>query len=136
MTTVYTKNCTRDFCLFVYLQSYNNKSKFSVLQTVQSNRNTFYLRTSRFLRKNLAWFFSSQIFLYIEKNPVEKLCKVMKMDLKTYTRVGPKFIFEKIRFKVEYYIQHDFIRQHSGLSRDQVIMLKVLPPPIRAAEIV
>ena len=58
----------------------------------------------------LASFFSFNIPLYIEKNPVEKLCKVLEMEVKTYTPVGPKFVSEKIKFKVLHYTQHDFIR--------------------------
>ena len=65
------------------------------------------------------------IFL-IRKNPVEKLCKVLEMELKTYTPVGPKFIFEKIKFKVLHYLQHDLIRQRIGLSKDQISMFKSL----------
>ena len=61
----------------------------------------------------LVSFFSSNIPLYIGKNPVEKLCKVLEMELKTYTPVGLKFVSEKIKFKVLDYIQHDFIRQRS-----------------------
>ena len=34
LTIVYEKNDIRKFCLFVYLGSYNDKSKFSFLQTV------------------------------------------------------------------------------------------------------
>ena len=37
--------------------------------------------------------FSSNILLYIGKNPVGKLCKVLKMEVKTYTPVGLKFVF-------------------------------------------
>ena len=66
----------------------------------------------------LAPLFSSNISLYIGKNPVEKLCKVLEMELKTYTPVGLKFVFEKIKFKVLHYIQYDFIRQRPGLSKD------------------
>ena len=65
----------------------------------------------------LVSFFSSTIPLYIEKNPVEKLCKVLEMELKMYTPVGPKFVFKKIKFNVLHYIQHDFIRQRLGLSK-------------------
>ena len=81
---------------------------------------------SHFLLKTLASLFSCNIPLYIEKNPVEKLCKVLEMKLKTYTPVGSKFVFEKIKFKVLHYIQYDFIRQRLGLSKDQTIMLKGL----------
>ena len=57
---------------------------------------------------------------------MKKLCKVLEMERGTYTPVGLKFIFEKIEFKVLHYIQHDFIRQHPGLSKDQISMLKSL----------
>ena len=72
----------------------------------------------------LIFFFSSTIRLYIGKNPVEKLCKVfLEMELKTYTAVGLKFVFEKIKFKVFHYIQH-FIRQRPERSKDQISMIK------------
>ena len=70
--------------------------------------------------------FSSNISLYIGKNPVEKLCQVLEMELKTYTPIGLKLAFEKIKFKVLHYIQHDFIRQRPGLSKDQISMFKSL----------
>ena len=76
------------------------------------------------LSKMLLSFFSSNIPLYIEKTPVEKFCKVLEMELKTYNPVSPKFVFEKIKFKVLHYIQHDFIRQRLGLSKDQASMFK------------
>ena len=68
----------------------------------------------------LVSFFSSNIPLYIGKNPVEKLCKVLEMELKTYTPVDLKFVFEKFKFQVLNHIQHDFIRQRPGLSKDQI----------------
>ena len=74
----------------------------------------------------LVLFFSSNIPLNIGKNPVEKLCKVLEMTLKMYTPVGLKFIFEKIKLKVLHYIQHDFICQRLGLSKDQISMFKSL----------
>ena len=46
------------------------------------------------------------------------------MELKTYIPVGLKFEFEKIKFKVLNYIQHDFIRQRPRLSKDQISMFK------------
>ena len=55
---------------------------------------------------------------------MEKLFRVLGMELKTYTPVGPKFVFEKIKFKVLHYIQHDFIRRRLGLSKDQTSMFK------------
>ena len=57
---------------------------------------------------------------------MKKLCKVLEMELKTYTSVGPKFVFEKINFKVLHHIQHDFIRQRPELSKDQPSMFKSL----------
>ena len=57
---------------------------------------------------------------------MEKLCKVLEMELKMYTPVSPKFVLEKIKYKVLHYIQHDFIRQCLGLSKDQVTMFKCL----------
>ena len=55
----------------------------------------------------LVSLFSSNIPLYIGKNPVEKLCKVLEMELKMYTPVSIKLVFEKIKFKVLHYIQLD-----------------------------
>ena len=55
---------------------------------------------------------------------MEKLCKVLEMGLKTYSPVGLKFVFEK--FKVLHSIQHDFIRQCPGLSKDQISKFKSL----------
>ena len=71
----------------------------------------------------LVSFFSSNVPLYIGKNPVEKLCKVLEME---YTQVDLKFVFEKIKFKILYYVQYDFIRQHPGLIKDQISMFKSL----------
>ena len=48
------------------------------------------------------------------------------MDIKMYTPVSPKCAFEKSKFKILHYIQHDFIRQHPGLSKDQGSMFKCL----------
>ena len=72
----------------------------------------------------LVSFFGSNIPLYIDENPVEKLCKVLETEPKTYTLVGPKLVFQKIKFKILHYIQHDFIRQRPGLSGDQTSMFK------------
>ena len=126
LTTVMRKNEIRNFCLFVYFQTYNDKSIFLLLQTMQPRRNTSYLRKSHFLRKMLVSLFSSNNPLYIEKNPVENLCKVLEMELKTYTPVGPKFVLEKIKFKVLHYFQDDLICKRLGLSKDQTIMFKSL----------
>ena len=78
-----------------------------------------------FLCKMLVLFFSFNP-LYNEKNPLEKLCKVLKMELKMYTPVGPKLVFEKIKFKVLHYIPHDLICQCLGHSKVQISMFKTL----------
>ena len=48
------------------------------------------------------------------------------MELGTYTPVDPKFVFEKIKFKVLHHIQHDVVCQRPGLSTDQISILKSL----------
>ena len=48
--------------------------------------------------------------MYIEKNPMGKVGKILDIELKIYTPVQPNFVFEKIKFKVLHYIQHDLIR--------------------------
>ena len=55
---------------------------------------------------------------------MEKLCKVLEMELKTYSPVNPKLAFKKIKFKALHFIEHDFIRQRLGLTKDQAGMLK------------
>ena len=77
-----------------------------------------------FLHKKL--FISSTIPLYIGKNPVEKLCEVLKMQVITFTPVSLKFILEKIKLKFLHYIQHDFIHQCTEVSKDQISMFKSL----------
>ena len=114
------------FCLFIYLRSYNDKTKFSFLQNSALKSQRALFANESFFRKMLVSFFSSNIPLHIEKTPMEKLCKVLKIELKTYTPVGLKWVFEKIKFKVLHYIQHDFIWQHPELSKDQTSMLKNL----------
>ena len=118
------KNETRNFCLFVYMRSYNEKSKFLFLETVQLSRNTSFFGNESCLRKMTVSFFSSNIPLYMGSNPVEKLFQVLEMKLKTYIPVGPKFVFEKIKFKVLHCIKHDLICQRPGLSKDQISMFK------------
>ena len=61
----------------------------------------------------LVSFFSANIPLYIEKNPVEM---ELELELKTWPPVGLIFVFEKIKFKVLHYIQNDFIRQCTGFQ--------------------
>ena len=79
-----------------------------------------------FLRKMLVSFLSSSIPLHIKKNPMEKLCKVLEMELKMYTPVGPKFVFKKIKFKVLHYNQHDSFTNAKGSVKIILSCLKVL----------
>ena len=102
------------FFLFAYLQSYIHKSFTNCPVKPQ---HVLYANQP-FSRKMIVSFFSSNIPLYVEKNPVEKPCKVLEMELKTYTPFSLKFVFEKIKFKVLHYIQHDFISQRLGFSKD------------------
>ena len=76
--------------------------------------------------QNASIAFSFNIPLYIEKNPAEKLSKVLEMEIELYTLADPKFPFAKIKFTVLHYIQQVFICQHPGLSEDRIIMLKSL----------
>ena len=48
----------------------------------------------------------------------------MEIKLKMYSPVGPTFVFKKIKFKVLHHIQHDFIHQRPGLSKNQTNMFK------------
>ena len=84
---------TSNFCWFVHLQSYDNKSTFSFLQTVKLEHITFVNKP--FLCKMLVSFFSFNIPLYVEKNLVEKLCEALEIELKTYTLVNPSSFSRK-----------------------------------------
>ena len=77
LTTVYKKKMyTRNFCLFAYFQSCNNKINILFLQTVQSSGNMSYLHKSF---RTKCWYpILALMFLYTLKNPVEKLCKVLE----------------------------------------------------------
>ena len=77
-----------------------------------------------FLCKMLVSLFSSNIPLNIGKNPVEKLCDVLEMELKMYIAVGLKFVFKKIKFKAFHYILRDFLRQRPGFSKDYTSIFK------------
>ena len=61
-----------------------------------------------FLRKMLVLFLAL-MSVYTMKKILWKNYEVLEMELKMYAPVGPKFVFEKIKFKVLHYIQHDFI---------------------------
>ena len=93
------KNHTRNFCLFVYLRSYNDKSKFWFLQTVHSRRNTSFLRTIHFLTKCYYRFLALIFLCTLKKNTAEKLCKTLEMELKSHTPAGPDFFLRKSNLK-------------------------------------
>ena len=86
-------------CLFAILQQ---QKYILVFSSVKPQPVLF--TNKPFLRQMLVSLFTSNIPQYIEKNLVEKLCKVLEMELKTYTPVSPKFVSEKIKFKVLHYI--------------------------------
>ena len=90
---------------------------------MQSSRDVL-LANESFLREILLSFFTYNFPLCIEKNSVKKLWKVLEMQLKMHTSVDPKFVFEKIKFKILHYIQHDLIRQHPRLSKDETSMFQ------------
>ena len=103
--------------IFVHLFIYKvTMIKCSLLETSQATTRLIWERP----------ILSSNIPLYIGKNLMEKLCKVLEMELKTYMPVSLKFIFEKSKCKVLHYIQHEFICQCPGLSKDQISMFKRL----------
>ena len=92
LTTVNTKKRYQEFlfiCLFTKLQRQKSISLFRS-SAVKPQHVLFENQT--FLHKKLILFFSSNIPLYIGKSPVEKLCKVLEMELKTYTTVGGVFL--------------------------------------------
>ena len=72
----------------------------------------------------LVSFLSSNILLCIEKNPWENYVKFRKWNLKRTPHSAQNSFFRKS--KVFHYIQHDFIRQRPGLSKDQTSMFKSL----------
>ena len=100
--------------IFVYLFVFEVKT--TKVKAVKPRHILFANET--FLRKMLALFFGSIAPRYIQKNPVEKLCMGLETELKTYIAIGPKFVFEKIKFKLLHYIKHDFVLQRPGLSKD------------------
>ena len=83
----------------------------------------------------LVSFFSSNIPLYIEKIPWKNYVRLWKRNLKR--RVSLKFVFEKIKFKVLHYIQHDFIRHFNSAlgnlsgNSAEFVCLKVRGPSKR-----
>ena len=93
------KNETRNVCLFVYLRSYNSKSNFSFLQTVQSSRSTSYLRKSHFCAK-CSYHFLALIFLYtLKKIPWENHVRFRKLNLKRTPQSAQNSFLRKSNLK-------------------------------------
>ena len=99
------------------------KVNFVYINSTVKKQHVLFVNKS-FLLKVLVLYFSSNIPLHIEKNLMAKFCKILEMELKMYTPVSPRIFFKKIKFKVFHYIQHDFICQCLGLSKDQASMFK------------
>ena len=77
------KDDIRNFCLFVYFPSYNHKSKFSFLQTVQLRRDMSYLLTSHFCVKSYYRFLALIFFHTLKKIPLENyVCKFKIIKIK------------------------------------------------------
>ena len=104
------------------MRSYNDRSKFLFLQTLQSHHNTSYLRTSHFC-KRCQYCFLALIFLYTLKNvPWKNYVRFLKWNLKHTLQSAQNSFSSKSKFQVLHYIQHDFICQCPGLSKDQISM--------------
>ena len=58
------------------------------------------------------------------------------MELKMYTPVRLKLVFEKIKFKVLHYIQHNFIRQRPEPNKDRLACSQALLLTISISNIV
>ena len=124
LTTIYMKEMTVGvlfICLFPKLQQ--QKQFFFYINSTVEKQHVLFVNKSLLL-KVLVLYFRSNIPLLIEKYPMEKFCKILQMELKMYTPVSPRIFIKKIKFKVFHYIQHDFICQCLGLSKDQASMFK------------
>ena len=89
------KMYTRNFCLFAYFQSCNNKIKFLLIQTLQSSGKMSYLHKS-FCTKR--WWYPILFYpipLHIEKALWKNYVRFWKMELIVYTHISPKFIFKR-----------------------------------------
>ena len=83
--------------MFVYLficKVTTTKANFVFRNSAVKPQHVLFANES-FLRKMLVSFFSSNIPLNIEKNPMEEICKVLKIKFKTWNPVDPKFVFKK-----------------------------------------
>ena len=134
LTTVYTKKRYQEF-LFVYLQGYSDKSNFSFLKNSAVKPQYILFAKEPFLRKILLPFFCCNI-LHIEKSPAEKSCKVLEMEIKTYTPISLRLVFEKIKFKVLQYIQHVSIVNAKGSVKIRLACSKAFLPTISSFNIV
>ena len=111
------------FWVLHYLGS--TKSKFSFLQAIQSSHNTSYFR--KFSCKMLISFFRSNILLHIEKIPWRNYVRFWKWNLKRTSQSAYNSFLRKLNSK--FWIQHDFIRHHPGLNKDQISMFRSFVVP-------
>ena len=76
------KKYTRNFCLFVSLQSYDDKGKFSFLQRMQSSHNKSYLQTSHFCAKCYYCLLALTFFYTLKDIPWKNYARFWKWNLK------------------------------------------------------
>ena len=74
-------------------------------------------------------FFSSNIPLFIENNPVEKFCKVLEMEFKTYTPVGQNSFSRKstLKFCIIFNTYFISLAHAQGSVKIRLACSKVLP---------
>ena len=116
LTTVYTRKTILGIFVYLFISRVTTIKVNFVFTNSAVNVQHILFATKPFLHKTLVYFLSSNIPFYIEKKTVKRLCKVLEMELKTYTPVNSNFVFEKIKFNVSHYIQHNFTCP--GLCKD------------------
>ena len=99
---------------------------------MQLSRNTSCSRKSHFCAKPYYRFLA----VITEKSPAEKSCKVLEMELKMYTPISLRLVFEKIKFKVLQYIQHVSIVNAKGSVKIRLACSKAFIPTILSFNIV
>ena len=85
-------------CLFTYKVTMI-KVNFRLYKQCRQTKIHLACEWTIFLQNASISCFSSNICLYIEKNPVEKLCKVLEMELETYIPVSQNSFSRKSDLK-------------------------------------
>ena len=96
LTTVYNKKQSQEVlfnCLFAKLQ---RQRQIFVFRNRAVKRQHVSFANEPFLRRMLVLFFSSNIPL---ENPMEKLCKVLEVEIKTYTQATQNSFSKKSNIK-------------------------------------